>query len=214
MTKGSTGSTLPAMAKYKLTYFDFSGSRGEECRLALHLAGVDFEDNRLPRGAWAELKPKSPFGSLPTLEKAGSPQLAQSSAILSYVGRAHGLLPADPWEAARHESILAYAEELRILAGPTGQAKDEEEKKKKREEFAAGPMQEWGARLERLVVGPFVGGEAISVADVKIYQVMHAYYEGVLDYVPKTVFQSFPKLEALYRAVKQHPKIVEWKSRH
>jgi glutathione S-transferase len=28
------------MAEFKLTYFDFSGSRGEECRLALHLEGT------------------------------------------------------------------------------------------------------------------------------------------------------------------------------
>jgi len=35
------------MTKPKLTYFDAPVSRGEECRLALHLAGVDFEDIRI-----------------------------------------------------------------------------------------------------------------------------------------------------------------------
>ena len=29
----------PAMTKPRLVYFDFAGSRGEECRIALHLAG-------------------------------------------------------------------------------------------------------------------------------------------------------------------------------
>ena len=33
--------------KYKLTYFDVSASRGEECRMALYVAGVDFEDHRI-----------------------------------------------------------------------------------------------------------------------------------------------------------------------
>ena len=32
------------MSKPRLIYFDFAGSRGEECRIALHLAGVDFDD--------------------------------------------------------------------------------------------------------------------------------------------------------------------------
>ena len=32
-----------------LTYFDFDGSRGLECRMALHIAGVEFTDNRLNR---------------------------------------------------------------------------------------------------------------------------------------------------------------------
>ena len=43
------------MSKPKLTYFDFSGSRGEECRLALFVADIDFEDERLPRNRWSEV---------------------------------------------------------------------------------------------------------------------------------------------------------------
>ena len=39
------------MTKPRLTYFDQAASRGEECRLALFIAGVDFEDNRIPRAA-------------------------------------------------------------------------------------------------------------------------------------------------------------------
>ena len=35
------------MSKPKLIYFDAPVSRGEECRLALHLAGIDFEDVRI-----------------------------------------------------------------------------------------------------------------------------------------------------------------------
>ena len=35
------------MASYKLTYFDFDGGRGEAIRIALHAAGLEFEDERL-----------------------------------------------------------------------------------------------------------------------------------------------------------------------
>ena len=35
------------MADYKLTYFDFDGGRGEPIRIALHAAGIEFEDERL-----------------------------------------------------------------------------------------------------------------------------------------------------------------------
>ena len=41
-----------SMAKPRLIYFDAPVSRGEECRLALHLAGVDFEDVRIKFDAW------------------------------------------------------------------------------------------------------------------------------------------------------------------
>lgn len=32
------------MTQYKLTYFDFAGGRGEPIRIALHAAGIAFED--------------------------------------------------------------------------------------------------------------------------------------------------------------------------
>ncbi|MFT4726179.1 MAG: glutathione S-transferase [Granulosicoccus sp.] len=34
------------MSTYKLTYFDFDGGRGEPVRIALHAAGIKFEDVR------------------------------------------------------------------------------------------------------------------------------------------------------------------------
>jgi len=37
------------MANVKVTYFDFAGSRGEEVRLALAIAGVAFDDERIER---------------------------------------------------------------------------------------------------------------------------------------------------------------------
>ena len=115
------------MSKPKLTYFDFSGSRGEECRIALSVAGVDFDDHRIKGGDWPALKPETPFGSLPTLELEGKPALAQSTAILIYVGRLHGLHPSDPWEAARHEGVMHAVEDLRSAMTPLTKVKDEEE---------------------------------------------------------------------------------------
>src|SRR4051812_10283278 len=53
------------MTKPKLTYFDAPVSRGEECRLALHLAGVEFEDDRIKGPDWPALKPTTPYGSVP-----------------------------------------------------------------------------------------------------------------------------------------------------
>ena len=203
-----------SMPKYRLTYFDFSGSRGEECRLALFASGVDFEDHRIDRPAWQALKPTTPFGSLPVLEREGHAPLAQSNAILAYVGRSYGLYPSDPWEAARHDALLAAAEELRVLVAPTGNAPTPEAKRQAREEFARGPLQSWAERLERQLQGPFVAGESMFVTDIKIFQVMRAYYQGVIEHISGDAFQAYPKLCALYAAVGAHPKVVEWSARH
>ena len=70
------------MTKPKLTYFDAPVSRGEECRMALHLAGIDFEDVRIPRPQWPALKPQSPYGGMPFIELPGHPPLAQTNAII------------------------------------------------------------------------------------------------------------------------------------
>jgi glutathione S-transferase len=61
------------MSKPKLIYFDVPVSRGEECRLALHLAGIDFDDVRIKPADWPALKDQTPYGSLPVLEWPGSP---------------------------------------------------------------------------------------------------------------------------------------------
>src|SRR4051812_21863992 len=101
------------MTKPTLTYFDIPTSRGEECRLALFIAGVPFTDERLSREQWAARKATSPFGALPIFTGEGKPPLAQSNAILRMIGGQHGLLPADAWESARHEAVMCSVEEMR-----------------------------------------------------------------------------------------------------
>ena len=49
------------MPKLKLTYFDFHGGRGEPARLALSIAGIPFEDDRVPGPDWPRRKPSTPF---------------------------------------------------------------------------------------------------------------------------------------------------------
>ena len=98
------------MTRPRLTYFDAPVSRGEECRLALHLAGVDFEDNRIQSSAWPALKEQMPYGALPVLELPGHPPFAQTNAILVLIGRRHGLHPSDDFEAARHEAMMQLDE--------------------------------------------------------------------------------------------------------
>jgi prostaglandin-H2 D-isomerase / glutathione transferase len=201
------------MTKPILTYFDFPRSRGEECRLALFLSGVDFEDRRISSKEWAAMKPTTPFGSLPVFELPGKPPVSQSNAILAYIGRKYGLLPKDEWEAMRLESLLSACEDLRYAVNRTTGIKDIEEVKKKRAELVEGPVLTWGNNMERQIVGPFAGGADISVADIKIYIIVNWFKSGVLDHVPTDVFSKFPKLEGVWTSVKTHPKVVEWYSR-
>ena len=202
------------MSKPKLTYFDAPMSRGEECRLALHVAGVAFEDVRVKRDEWMKLKPTTPFGSMPILELRGHPPLAQSNAILVLIGRRHGLHPKDDFEAARHEAMMQHVEDLRANVSPTLRVKDEDEKKRAREQLAATYLPVWAANAEKQIGdGPFFGGAALQVVDLKLYMVMRWFQSGVLDHIPATVFAAFPKLNRLHDAVRDHAGVKSWNAK-
>ena len=188
-----------------LTYFDFEGSRGLECRLALTAAGVPFEDIRLAREQWLALKPSMPFGALPVLTDSGR-QLAQSNAILGYIARGHGLHPTDAWKAAEHEALMLSVEDLRQKL-PDGKGMTEEEKKAAREAFAAGWLSQWAATVNARIAGPFLEGDTLNVADIKLYVIVRSYLSGTYAHIAPSCFDSFPKLLALHAAVEAHPAV-------
>ncbi len=203
------------MNKPKLTYFDAPVSRGEECRLALYVAGVDFDDNRVKSAAWPALKPSTPFGSMPVLEMPGQPPLAQSNAILTLIGRLHGLHPTDLFEAARHESVMHYVEDLRANVSPTLRIADAAEKQAAREKLATAFLPTWGKNVEKNILseGPFFGGASLQVVDLKLYMTVRWFKSGVVDHVPATVFDAFPKLIRIHDAVRDHARVQAWYAR-
>jgi len=203
------------MSKPRLIYFDFAGSRGEECRIALHLAGVDFEDVRAKGEDWPAMKDSTPFGSLPVLEMPGRTPLADSNAILVYIGRQHRLHPRDDFEAARHEALMCAVEDIRHAISPTMRISDPEHKRLAREALAANELRTWGGQVERqLGDGPFVGGATLHVVDLKLYMMVRWLASGVLDHVPASVFDHCPKLHRLHKAVAAHPGVLGWLGKH
>ncbi len=204
------------MSKPRLTYFDAPVSRGEECRLALHVAGVDFEDHRVKRSDWPALKPTTPFGSMPVLDMPGQPPLAQSNAILTLIGRLHGLHPKDLFEAARHEAVMQYVEDLRAHVAPTLRIADEAEKKAAREQLAATYLPTWGKYAEQQLGqdGPFFAGPLLHVVDIKLYVALRWFKSGVLDHIPASVFNAFPRLNRVHDAVRDHARIQAWYAAH
>jgi glutathione S-transferase len=199
-----------AMNKPKLTYFDAPVSRGEECRLALHLAGIDFEDVRVDSAAWPALKEQTPYGGLPVLELPGHPPLAHSNAILVLIGRRHGLHPADDFEAARHEGMMQHVEDLRAVVAPTihmGAA----EKKAAREALMAGFLPAWARYAEKNISGePFFAGAKLHVVDLKLHMAVRWFIGGKVDHIPATLFSSYRKLMGVHDAVRDHAGVKSW----
>jgi glutathione S-transferase len=199
------------MTKPKLTYFDAPVSRGEECRLALHIAGVDFEDHRIARADWPALKPTTPFGSLPVLEMPGRPPLGQTNAILIFLGREHGLHPQENFEAARHEAVMGHVEDLRAVVEPTIRITDEAEKKRAREQLVASFFPTWGQKADaQILEAPFFAGAKLHVVDLKLYLAVRWFIGGKADHIPATIFSGFPRLTRVYEAVRDDARVRAW----
>jgi glutathione S-transferase len=198
------------MVQPKLIYFDAPVSRGEECRLALHLAGIDFADERINAAAWAAMKEQTPYGGLPVLELPGKPALAHSNAILVLIGRRHGLHPTDDIEAARHEGMMQHVETLRGVVSTTLRM-EEAQKKAVREALAAGFLPEWARAAEKNILNaPFFGGDNLQVVDLKLYMAVQWFIGGKVDYIPADIFADYPRLIAVHESVRDHPGVKAW----
>lgn len=201
------------MTKPKLYYFDAPVSRGEECRLALHLANVDFEDVRIKSADWPSHKPRMPYGAVPVFELPGKPLLAHSNAILAFIGRTHDLHPSDPFEAARHEAMMAHVEDLRGVVGPTLRMADAD-KKAAREAMVANYLPRWAQYAEANITGePFFGGAKLNVVDLKLHMAVRWFNGGKVDHIPATIFAAYPKLNRIHDAVRDHAGVKAWYAR-
>jgi prostaglandin-H2 D-isomerase / glutathione transferase len=201
------------MTRPRLIYFDAPVSRGEECRLALYLAGIDFEDVRVKMADWPAMKARMPYGALPVLELPGKGAFAHSNAILVLIGRRHGLHPADDFEAARHEGMMQHVETLRAVVSPTLRM-EEPQKKSAREALVAEFLPAWGASAERNIPGtPFFGGERLQVVDLKLYMAVRWFLGGKVDHIPATIFAGYPRLMAVHDAVRDHPGVSAWNAK-
>jgi glutathione S-transferase len=201
------------MTRPKLTYFDAPASRGEECRLALHLSGVDFEDHRVKQGEWAALKPHTPFHAVPTFELPGQPVLAQSNAILVYIGRRWGLHPKDDFEAARHEMMMHHVEDMRAVIGATLRMNDDD-KKRARQTIAETTLPQWAGDAEKQIGdGPFFAGAKLHVVDIKLFVMLRWLASGKLDHIPADIITRYPKLMRVHDSVRDHAGVKAWYAR-
>lgn len=201
------------MPKLKLTYFDMNAGRGEAARIALEIAGVQFEDVRVPYAQWPALKPSTPFGALPVLEVDGV-VMAQSNTINRYVGRLSGLYPEDALQAAFCDEVMDAVEDIANAVAPTFSIKDEAARKAARIAFAAGPLTSYlkamQARLEAHG-GEFFADGRLTVADIKVFLSLRHVRSGGLDHVPADLPDKVaPLLVEHSQRVMAHPKIAAY----
>jgi len=174
------------MTNCKLTYFDFSGGRGEPIRIAMHAAGITFEDNRLTSADFGKIRQDLRFNALPVFEIDGV-AVTQSNAICRYVGKLAGLYPKDSLQALFCDEAMDAVEDVSGRIGQTLGLKGEE-LRLAREKLADGWLTVFlkglGGLLER-GGGRYFAGGSLTVADLKVLMNTRWLRSGVLDHLPK-----------------------------
>lgn len=158
------------MDKLKLTYFDFSGGRAEPARLALHIGGIPFDDNRFAFGDFAEVRKTTPLDQVPTLH-VNDVQVTQSDAITRYAGKRAGLYPEDDLQALFCDEVMGALEDINTKIGATfGMTGDA--LKHARETLAADVLPRYLRWLQNQLEahgGEFFADHRLTVADLKVF---------------------------------------------
>jgi glutathione S-transferase len=202
------------MPTLRLTYFNAAG-RAEPIRLALRIGGLPFEDVRLdfPSFGAAKASGALPLGAVPMLEIDGQ-KIVQTAAILRYAAHAgdRTLYPTEPLAALRVDSALdSLNDTLSHALIPSLFERDQAKKLAMRAELAAGVMARVFAYVDGLIAaggGVFVGGDALSIADLVIALQVEQIRNGHLDGISLEHLAATPRLIALADAVLADPRVV------
>jgi len=204
------------MPKLKLTYFDIHGGRGEPARLAMHIGGVDFEDNRISFQQFGDTRSSFPFNRVPMLDIDGI-EVSQCNAINRYLGKLAGLYPTDPLQAAFCDEAMDAVEDIVSQVVATFPIKDEAEKKAARQALADGPIAVYLQQLQALLEargGEYFADGRLTVADLKVMVWVRSLRSGILDHIPQDLPDNVAPLLVEHLArIESHPKVREYYDR-
>ncbi|MGB5702432.1 MAG: glutathione S-transferase family protein [Polyangiales bacterium] len=204
------------MPKLKLTYFDIHGGRAEPARLALHIGGVAFEDDRIGFKEFGAKRAGYRFKRVPLLQ-IDDVELSQCNSINRYVGKLAGLYPSDALQAAYCDEAMDAVEDITSQQVATMFIKDEAEKRAARETLAEGPIALYLQAIQALLEargGEYFADGQLTVADLKVMVWVRSLRSGILDHVPADLPDKLaPKLVEHLDRVLAHPKIAEYYAR-
>lgn len=218
--------------KYQLYYWPGIQGRGEFVRLALEEAGADYVDvargegkgmgmNSMLAAMADEKNPTPPFA--PPFLKAGKLTIAQTANILMYLGRKHGLAPAN--EAARlfanqlQLTVTDFIKEVHDTHHPlaTGLYYEDQKPEARRytEHFLKERLPKYMGYFERVLSQSkgkkFLLGGKLSYPDLSIFQLV----EGLRYAFPEASRRAerrYPLIVALHDRVAERPRIKKYRA--
>ncbi|KAJ8044171.1 Hematopoietic prostaglandin D synthase [Holothuria leucospilota] len=207
------------MPSYKLIYFDIK-ARAEVVRYMMELKGIKYEDHRIQKDTWPELKPKTPLGQLPVLEIDGA-EYPQSNALFRYIAREYDLYGSSPIEQLQIDVVCETVDDMWPGFYKIFEAEGDEKKNELRKKLADEGAMKLTKNLEKLFKnnkddsGWFVGNK-ITLVDVMAFNMIYDLLPTVLNMkegevdvkehdVLKAFVERFTALEKIADWIKRRP---------
>ena len=203
----------------KIYYSHLPFWRAEVLRVSLFIKDIPFEDVRVSREEFIHLiktgflpnGKRSPFHQLPVIE-VDEKIIGQTGAIARYCGKVSNLYSDDMLKAAKIDQIIDAATDITNVVSPTIREKNEVKKMEDRKVLVNKLLPRWFKYLEDLLSEDestwFV--EKMTIADIAMWRLLGWLTSGIIDGIPTSVVDEFPKLKNIHHQVHTHPKVQEW----
>ncbi|XP_065161108.1 glutathione S-transferase-like [Atheta coriaria] len=195
-----------SQSNYKLIYFNARG-RAEHIRFIFAYAGVDYQDERIPREKWSELKKQMPFGMVPVLEIDGK-KIDQSNAIARHLAQKFGLTGKDEMEALQCDALVDTLGDLKQVLWQLRTETDPIKKEERKAKLMRETIPFYLSKFEKIVAenNGFSVGDSITWCDF-VFAVSLENFEAIFG---KSSLDYYPGLKALKNKIYALPSIAEW----
>ena len=194
--------------------------RAEVLRVSLFISNTPFEDIRITREEFINMiktgylpnGKKVPFHQLPVIEVDGE-IIGQTGAIARYCGKISNLYSKDNINAAKIDQIIDAATDITNLVSPTIREKDAQKKADDRLLLKNKLLPRWFRYLENILsesTSDWFVENKMTIADIAMWRLLGWLISGIIDGIPTTIVDSYPKLKNIHTNVHHHPRVQEW----
>ena len=194
--------------------------RAEVLRVSLFISNTPFEDVRISREEFINMiktgylpnGKRVPFHQLPVIEVDGE-IIGQTGAIARYCGKISNLYSSDDINAAKIDQIIDAATDITNLVSPTIREKDEQKKIEDRLLLKNKFLPRWFTYLENILSenkSDWFVENKMTIADIAMWRLLGWLISGIIDGIPTTIVDNYPKLKNVHSKVHHHPKVQEW----
>ena len=194
--------------------------RAEVLRVSLYISNTPFEDIRISREEFINMiktgflpnGKRVPFHQLPVIE-VDDEIIGQTGAIARYCGKISNLYSDNNINAAKIDQVIDAATDITNLVSPTIREKDEQKKIEDRLLLKNKLLPRWFRYLENILsesTSDWFVENKMTIADIAMWRLLGWLISGIIDGIPTTIVDSYPKLKNIHTNVHHHPKVQEW----